>query len=138
VLRLSPDEILNRGFGDFESLAPLERIVFVLLEFECLMEMEGWDDFFTSKWSCYYPEMKRGLLLAGDLESLEVLQDYETHLIDHGVSLDPSSLDAFLCSQNTDYFTTCRDWNEDYSQLKDHRWRKIRDYLVLHNIALLA
>jgi hypothetical protein len=138
MLSLDPDEIFRRGHEDCVSLTPHERLVFLLLEFEGLMNMEGWDDFFTSRWSSYYPELEQGLLLAGDNESLAVLQDYETHLKAHGTSLDPSVLDAFLEGQSRDYFANCRDWREAYTRLSDRRWSKIRSYLESHGLSLLA
>jgi hypothetical protein len=133
---LDADEVLQRGLSDCESLSLLERLVFLLLEFEVLMDMEGWDDFFTSRWSAYYPELKQGLVLAADEKSVEILDDYETHLKGHGVVLEPSALDKFLCSRENQYFVNCRDWRDDYAKLGSHRWSKVREFLRSHDVSL--
>jgi hypothetical protein len=135
---LNREEAYSRGQGEFASLTPDERLVFLLVQFETLMDMEGWDDFFTSKWSPYYSELKQGLVLAGDRDSLEVFEDYEEHLRTRGVSLDPEALDAFLTAQNNAYFESCRDWRDDYTDLATQRWSKVSEYLRAHGITLRA
>lgn len=126
---LDPAVVYERGLRHPEALTAAERLVFLLMEFETLMNMEGWDDFFTSRWSHYYPEMKQGLGAAGDTDSLEVLQDYERHLQERNVALEPRAIDSFLAAQDDEYFKKCRDWREDYGELSEKRWSKVRDYL---------
>lgn len=40
---------LSRGLSRIETLVELERLVFILLEFETRMLMKEWDNFFTSE-----------------------------------------------------------------------------------------
>jgi hypothetical protein len=135
---LNPAVVFPRGLRDPEGLTVAERLVFILMEFEALMDMEGWDHFFTSTWSRYYPELKRGLAAAGDLESLEVLEDYEQHLRERNVALEPGAIDAFIVAQSDDYFRECRDWRDDYSELSEQRWRKVREHLGTLGLELQA
>lgn len=135
---LDPTAVYKRGLRDPEGLTAAERLVFVLMEFETLMDMEGWDDFFTSKWLRYYPELKRGLAAADDTESLAVLDDYEQHLKERNVALEADAIGAFLVAQSEEYFRGCRDWRDEYSRLSDRRWRKVTDHLRTLGLELQA
>jgi hypothetical protein len=128
--QLNPDTIFERGLHAPQDLSSAQRLVFLLMHLEALMDMEGWDHFFTSRRSAhYYPELKQGLTSAGDLRSLEVLEDYERHLAERNVALDPHAIDTFLTAQDENYFKSCRDWREHYSQLSEERWDRVARYL---------
>lgn len=135
---LDPADIYERGLRDPEGLTSAERLVFILMELETLMDMEGWDHFFTSKSARYYPELKQGLVASGDTDSLEVLEDYERHLSERNVPFHPSAIEDFLGAQDEKYLNNCRDWREDYSRLSERRWRKLREYLGTLGFALQA
>lgn len=136
MTRLDPEDVFQRGLKDWDSLSPHERLVFLLMEFEARMDMAGWDDFFTSPWASGYPELRHGLARAGDGESLAVLDDYEAHLRAHGVLLNPASLASFLSRQDNEYFSHCRDWRADYTDLSPRRWSKVCDYLSSQGLSL--
>src|SRR4051794_14025509 len=102
--------VMKRGFPDITALAVEERFVYLLVQLETLMNMEGWDDFFTSAYMRYYDELVSGLALAGDLDSLEVLKDYEQHFSILNVSFTAEAIDQFLCHPPAGYLQQCRDW----------------------------
>jgi hypothetical protein len=126
---LDPTEVYERGLRDAESLTPPERFVYILMELETYADMEGWDHFFTTEKLRYYPELKAGLAASGDVESLEVLQDYERYLAAHRVTLDANGIADFLSSQSDADLAVWRDWREDYSCLSPVRWEKVRAHL---------
>lgn len=135
---IDPTEVFVRGHSSLAGLTHHERLVFLLSEFETLMIMEGWDDFFTSRWAEHYPEMKTGLSLTNDHQSVAILDDYESHLRTNGVPLESAAIDSFLARQESKYFTTCRDWRDDYLRLSEIRWSKVTSYLKANGITLLA
>jgi hypothetical protein len=132
---LDPRDIYERGLADVASLSSDERIVYLLLELETYAAMEGWDHFFTTDKLRFYSELKFGLLAAGDLKSLAVLEDYERHLAEHGVSIEPAAIDAFLCEQDDDYFASGRDWYGDFDALTESRWKRVQEYFTLKGYA---
>ncbi len=88
---LDPKEVFERGLRDASSLKRTERLVFILQEFDILMEMEGWDHFFLCDHHfAWYSEMKEWLHMIGDAGSLAVLEDYEAHLEARGIPLGGS------------------------------------------------
>ena len=139
--RSNPDPkfVYKRGLQNPDSLTPEERMVYLIMEIETYMDMEGWDHFFTTdNMMCYYDEFKGSLELIGDADSLEVIEDYERHLARQGIPFYPAAIDAFLCDQDDAYFANCRDWREDHNGFIETRWRKVADYLRSQNIQLLA
>ena len=121
---LNVDAVLDKGLGSEADLSDLERSIFVVAYFESISDMEGWDHFFTYslKW---YPDLQRALEAAGDLGSLKVLRSYETHLSSLGVPLDAESIDTFLTKASTEYFDSCPDWREQFSEKMEERWKLI-------------
>ena len=123
---LDPLEVYERGLCDVESLTQSERFVYLLMELETYADMEGWDHFYTTDNLRYYPELKAGLVAAGDHDSLEVLEDYEQYLASHDVPLETNAIDDFLCSQSDEDLAKCRDWREDFRDLGPARWEKVK------------
>ena len=94
---LDPMEIYDKGLRDLASLQGAERLVFMLQDFDNVMEMEGWDHFFLYEhYFIWYSEMKEWLRKIRDKQSLAVLNDYENHLNARGVTLSPSEIERFL------------------------------------------
>src|SRR5690606_41187886 len=94
--QLDPSDIYQRGLDDLDSLEGPERLVFMLQDFDNMMEMEGWDhSFMNENHFRWYPEMKDWLKTIGDEASLAVLEDYESHLQARGVRLDPDEIQDF-------------------------------------------
>ena len=50
---------------------------------------KGWDHFFTTDKMRYYADLKSGLVAAGDLDSIAVLDDYEKELRTRNVPFEP-------------------------------------------------
>jgi hypothetical protein len=130
-------EINERGLQDKSTLNATEMALFILLEFDLLMEMEGWDHFFLYQhhFDGYEP-MKSWLRKIGDEESLGFLADYESHLAQRGVSLVPRAIELFLNAQDDAYLNACPDWREQYVVLGERRWDKTSSYLERQGIAL--
>lgn len=136
---LDPTDVYKRGLEDPASLSPEERFVYLLMELETLMNMEGWDHFFTSEHlMLYYGELNRGLELAEDDKSLAILKDYEEHLTGHRIELKANAIADFLSKQNDDYLTSCRDWRNDFEELTEGRWQKVTAWLNSRGIRLLT
>ena len=133
---LNPMEVYERGLRDPDSLTQSERLVYVLMELETYADMEGWDHFFATDKLRYYPELKAGLVASGDLESLEVLEDYEGYLASQGVPLQADAIDDFICSESAADLANCRDWREDYSRLGPERWEKVKAHLRRGGLAM--
>ncbi len=134
---LDPMDIYLRGLRDLSCLHGVERLVFLLQDFDTLMEMEGWDHFilhdnhFNS-----YSEMKEWLRTIGCHTSLSVLDDYEAHLSAHGVPLTPRDIGIFLNSHDQAYFDVCPRWREQYGELRGDRWAKAVAYLETQGLRL--
>ena len=130
-------EIYERGLRELSSLMRPERLVYMLLEFENIMEMEGWDHFFVyEQHFAWYSELKQWLRTTDNTESLAVLDDYEAHLMTHGIEMSPSAVERFLDVQGDDYFQTCPDWRRQYCELKCARWKKAAAYLESQGFCL--
>lgn len=127
---LDPIDLYDRGLRDLSSLRGAERLVFILQDFDYLMEMEGWDHFFIYEAHfSYYSEMKGWLDIIDDKASLAVLKAYEDHLKEHGDPLSSNDIQAFLNTQADAYFQNCPDWREQYCALRGDRWAKTIAYL---------
>lgn len=134
---IHPARVYERGLIKPESLSSLERLVFLLLDFQNVIDMEGWDHFFMDEERlALYPELKQWLSDVGDRTSLAILEDYERHLGKHGIALEPNSLQAFLSRQKKSYFRSSADWRDLYTQAEDQRWQKVREYLNKHAVQL--
>jgi hypothetical protein len=133
VVRLDPSEIYERGLQDLARLVGAERLVFMLQDFDNLMEMEGWDHFFLyDHHFIWYPEMKDWLRAIGDVASLAVLDNYESHLKRNGVPISSEKIRLFLSAQDDSYLEDCPDWCEQYCELRTVRWAKVSEYLESH------
>ncbi|WP_038170006.1 hypothetical protein [Verrucomicrobium sp. BvORR106] len=130
--------VYSRGLTDPKSLTSQERLVYLLVDLETCADMEGWDHFFMHSGIEYYPEILAGLRAAGDMESLEILQDYERALREHGVAFDSDAIGDFMCNASDEYLQSCRDWREDYSRLAEARWQKVKDYLSQYGYTIMA
>jgi hypothetical protein len=134
---VDPMEIYDKGLRDFASLRGAERLVFMLQDFDNLMEMEGWDHFFRYKdYFIWYSEMKDWLRKIGAHESLAVLNDYESHLEARGVTLSPREIESFLNSQDDAYLGSCPDWRNQYCHLRGSRWARASAYLESQGLDL--
>ena len=131
---LDPIEIYDRGLGNLASLQGAERFIFMLLDFDNLMEMEGWDHFYLyDHHFAWYGEMKEWLLRIGDDESLAVLYDYESYLNAHGIKVSPSAINEFDYDSEA-YSLACNQWRDRYCELRELRWSKTIAYLELQGI----
>jgi hypothetical protein len=136
---LDPIDIYDRGLRDFSSLQGAERLVFMLQDFDNLMEMEGWDHFFLYEHHfIWYCEMKEWLHLIGDRASLTVLEDYERHLTRYGVPFSPVGIQNFLNTQDNVYLCECPDWRGQYCELRRDRWAKAMAFFKCHHLEVLV
>jgi hypothetical protein len=127
---LDPIGIYDRGVKDLASLAGAERLIFMLQDFDILIEMEGWDHFFLHEHHfIWYSEMREWLRIIGDFASLAVLDSYETHLKTNGVALSPIEIERLLNTQDNSSLQCCVDWGGQYCDLKEFRWAKASAYL---------
>lgn len=134
---LDPLAIYDRGLADLNNLAGPERLVFMLQDFDNLMEMEGWDHFFLYEHHlAWYAEMKEWLRQIGDEASLAVLSDYESHVSSEGFELSPAGIEALLRSKDNEYYRSCPDWCGQYCALREDRWARASAFLTSHGLAL--
>jgi hypothetical protein len=135
---LDPMDIYERGLRDLSSLRGEERLVFMFQDFDNLMEMEGWDHFFTYEHHfIWYAEMTESLRKIGDEASLCVLENYENHLKARGVGMSPGEIRTFLNSTADDYLAACPDWCGQYCELREDRWTKANTYFRNQGVELL-
>jgi hypothetical protein len=90
---VDPREVYERGLADPSSLRGTERMVFAFVEFENLMDREGWGHFFIYEHHfAWYAELKEWPGRIGDIDSLAVLEDFEAFVRRHGaqISSEPS------------------------------------------------
>jgi len=121
-----PLEIYERGLEAPAELSREERVIFLLIDLETCAAMEGWDHFFTSERMQYYDDMRHGLREANDLESLQLLEDYEAFFREQGVEFRPEAIENHLCHCEEE----CeRDWRSEYDDLSASRWDHIRQWL---------
>jgi len=129
--------IYEKGLADLSELDGVERLVFMLQDFDNLMDMEGWDHFFLHESHfAWYPEMKDWLHTIGDTASLAVLTDYEAYLKERLVRLSPSEIERFLSFQDNASMNAAPDWRHQYSELKAARWAKALAYLESQDVGL--
>lgn len=130
-------DVYERGLRDLSSLQGAERLVFMLQDFDNLMEMEGWVHFFIYENDfIWYFEMKEWLQIIGDRASLAVLEDFEAQLKAHGVPLSPSEFEGFLSSGGDVYLRACPDWEAQYCELRSTRWARASAYLESQGLIL--
>ncbi|MCI0641028.1 MAG: hypothetical protein L0Y70_18285 [Gemmataceae bacterium] len=131
-------DIYDRGLRNLSVLQGVERLVFMLQDFDNLMEMESWDHFFRHECHfIWYSEMKEWLRTIGAQESLVVLDNHEAHLKARGVELSPSEIETFLNSQDEAYMRACPDWRRQYCELRGVRWAKASAFLESQGLKLL-
>ncbi|MCE9546138.1 MAG: hypothetical protein K8T25_11540 [Planctomycetia bacterium] len=121
--------VYEQGVEDPDNLSRDERMVYLLIEFQTYIDMEGWDHFFQTDKMRYYKELKGALKKIKDIDSLSVIENYEQELRSNGIAMDPTEISEFLDSQEETYLSNRCDWRESYSQRSDERWQKCREYL---------
>lgn len=135
VLTLSA--VYDRGLADLEKLVGVERLVFMLLDFDTLMIMEGWSHFFLHEHHfAWYAEMKDWLQQIGDHESLVILNEYESDVCSRGCEVSPEGIEELFLADDVDYYHRCADWCDRYSALDQARWAKAGDFLSLRGFEL--
>ena len=136
---LDPAAVYDRGLADLSSLQGVERVIFMLQDFDNLMEMEGWDHFFLyENHFRWYGEFKEWLFLLGDSASLSVLKDYENYLKAHNVGLCPREIENFLSSLEEAELSGQVDWREQFCALRADRWARATAFLRSRGVALLV
>jgi hypothetical protein len=140
---LDPLDIYDRGIHDLSCLQGVERLVFMLMDFDYLMDMESWDHFFIHEWHfIQYAEMKDWLRTIGDEASLAVLEDYEAFLKSHGVAVSSREIESFWNSHEYDAHVDAYlpagalYWEHPYRDLSPVRWAKATAYLEARGLRL--
>ncbi|MES2461450.1 MAG: hypothetical protein V4671_12780 [Armatimonadota bacterium] len=111
-------------------------MVYLVQELETMADMDGWDHFFITSRAYYLGELKAGLKMVEDTDSLAVLEDYERQFAPHIGIMEPEALADFLALQGNDYFHRDRDWRGDFTNLAEERWGRIDKYLHAKGIHL--
>ena len=124
---LDVEGVFEKGMSDQNSLSENEWLIYVVSYFEYMADAEGWDHFFTY-FMPWYQKLSRGLKLAGDFGSLQVLKDYENHFTKLGVNFTSKAIDEFLTTASNEYLDSCPDWRDQFSDLGDQRWELISRY----------
>jgi len=137
---LDPLAIYDRGLAGLDRLVGPERLVFMLQDFDNLMEMEGWNHFFLCEHHfAWYVEMKQWLERIAAVSSLAVLGHYENHLTREGFELSPTGVQQLLKTKDAEdpeYHRNCVDWCGQYCAFRDDRWTKATAYLNSQGLAL--
>ena len=134
---LDPMEISKRGSPDLKNLSQPERFVYLIMTLEALMDMEGWDHFFAyAHYMQHYRELKDGLRAAGDVASVEVLDDYENQFKKWDVPFESDAISEFLNSAPESHFKSSREWRDDFSRLTEARWQIVEGYLSKQGLKL--
>ncbi|MDM5131958.1 hypothetical protein OB962_13300 [Aeromonas piscicola] len=132
---LTVDEILDKGISDETKLSEQDWPIFAVAYLESIADMEGWDHFFTHSME-WYPLVLRALKLAGDFNSLKIIDNYRKHIESFGVGFEATEIDKFLCFASDKYFSECADWHEEFSQAAEQRWKLINQYYLNVGAAL--
>lgn len=131
---LDPLAVYNKGLAGLDYLAGAERLVFMLQDFENLMEMEGWDHFYLYEHHfAWYAEMKDWLQQIGAVGSLAVLDSYEMHVQSQGFEVSPTGIEALLRSRGDQDLP---DWVGEYCALREDRWAKATALLASRGVVL--
>jgi hypothetical protein len=134
---LDPLVVYHRGLAGLDRLEGVERLVFMLQDFDNLMEMEGWGHFYLNEHHfAWYAEMKNWLHAIGAAESVALLDDYETHVRSKGFEVSPAGIEAMERSKDEAYSQSCPDWCGRYCALREDRWAKATALLMTHDVVL--
>lgn len=135
---IDPAEVCDRGLRDPDALRGPERLVFILQEFDILMEMEGWVHFFLyERHFTWYDEMKDWLRHIGDEESLAVLLAYESWMRERGFDATPSAVERWLQKPGAVELRE-PDWVNEYTAMRERRWERARAHLAENGYLLRA
>jgi hypothetical protein len=134
---LDPLTVYDKGLEGLDRLAGVERLVFMLQDFDNLMEMEGWDHFFLYEHHfAWYAEMKDWLRGIGAAASLAILEDFEAHVRSQGFEVSPTGIESLVRSREEGYDQLCPDWCGQYCALREDRWSKATALLSSQGVAL--
>jgi hypothetical protein len=134
---LDPLAIYDRGLADLASLDGVERLLFMLQDFDNLMEMEGWDHFFLyENHFAWYAEMKDWLRQIGDEASLTVLSDYESRIRAKGFEVSPTGIEAWLQAEHEADDPGDPDWCGQYCALREARWERALAHMAGQGFAV--
>lgn len=133
---IDPAEVYVRGLRDPDALRGPERLVFILQEFDILMEMEGWVHFFRyERHFSWYGEMKDWLRHIGDQESLAVLLAYESWMRERGFDTTPAAVERWLGRRDGVELPE-PDWIDAYTTIRARRWERAQAWLAEHGYGL--
>ncbi|WP_444886454.1 hypothetical protein [Microbulbifer sp. JMSA008] len=125
---LDIDDLLDKCIEVESSLGEREMFLYSVAYLESVADMQGWDHFFTHSMHLYVP-LCQILKLSGDLDSLRILKNYESHFSAFNVRFGAKEIDTFLSIATESYFASCPDWREMFSGLTEQRWSLISKYL---------
>lgn len=128
-------EILDRGIDNEKNLSESEWPIFIVSYLESIADMEGWDHFFTYSMN-WYPALSQALEMVGDTKSLKVIESYVQSFKKLGVKFDAESIDEFLLKAPDEYFESCPDWREEFTELAENRWKHFSNYYESDDIQL--
>ena len=137
---LDPLEIYDRGLADLDRLQGPERLIFILQDFDNLMEMEGWVHFFLYEHHvAWYAEMKAWLSRIGAEASLDILNDHEGYVLSHDCDVSPAGMEALLQAADEDeYNERLCEWTDQYCAHREDRWAKAAAFLSNQGLELLV
>ncbi|MGF1862082.1 hypothetical protein [Photobacterium profundum] len=124
---LDVEDILDKGVAQESSLTDIEWPIYIVAFFEYIADAQSWDHFFTY-FMYWLPKLKQTLKLAGDMQSLLILKDYEGHFSKLGVKFTSNEIDHFLTSASNEYLDSCPDWREEFEACSIQRWSLISIY----------
>ena len=119
--------IVDKGFENEDNLNRNEWKIFIISYFESLMDMEGWDHFFSYKME-WYQLLVETLNEINDEKSLNIIYKYKKHVTDQNIEFTSQAIDDFLCNADEADFDSCPDWRAEFSDLMDKR----RELVALH------
>lgn len=130
MMVIDPADVYHRGLRDPDKLRGPERLVFILQEFDILLEMEGWAHFFLyERHFAWYDEMKDWLLRIRDEESLAVLLAYESWMRERGFGVTPTAMETWVeIGASPDVPEP--DWADGYTAIREQRWERARAHLA--------
>jgi hypothetical protein len=139
--QLDPQEMYHRALGSNDPAAVLdevEMLVFVVMDLETYMDMEGWDAFFVGNQSHLYPLLRQCLTAAGAARSLAVIDDYVAYHSTRGVPFEPEAIDELACRETEAVLRARPDWRSHFSDASGERWLRIGEYLRSRGIELVS
>lgn len=123
---IDPDAVYRKALSHPNAVAELDRfelLSYAVKELETYIAMSGLNAFFTGSCSYLYDDLRQGLELCRDAQSLSIIDDFAKRVVSDGHQF-PNEVEEWIHSRSE-----TPDWGRHFRDATAERWRCLAGYV---------